>query len=589
MASEEENRESRQIDWSVLSGSYVSRRTLLKLMALASAAGITAACAPNAAPTAAPPTSAPATNIAPTAAAAATAAPTQAAPSGAPKAGGTVRIINSGGGTNPIIDNEVLIWSIFDALVQQDINADIHPGLAERWDVTPDGTVFTFFLRNDAKWTDGQAIDADDVIFTFNKVMDPDVQAWGRRWFGTVLDKWEALDKYTVKFTMKQPAAPLLDHFAEQRIAPEHIMGKLSAKELNEGDLRRNAPVSSGPFKFVQLVPDTVVITQRNDSYYMPRGSNDYRYVPWIKQLEFHFWGDPNVNLLKMETGERDAHVLTMTRPEHDRLAQNPNINIQVFPVGIYNYIYMNNENLLFSDKRVRQAIAYAIDKKTIVDTVLGPIGQVQDSFLDPADWAYKPDVKKYEFDPAKAKQLLAEAGWTAGSDGVLTKDGARFEFEAWAQPQNEVAEPIQSYLKDVGIVMKIRPIDWPAIVDELAKPNFVAAEQNDGYEAYPDRRHRWHSSNVPPKGVNVARYKNPELDKILDEAWATTDRAKLKELYWKMQDILVEDLPWVPIFYPLMVQATSKRLNGTEPGALYFVQTACKWWVSDATDPEKA
>jgi ABC-type transport system substrate-binding protein len=171
----------------------------------------------------------------------------------------------------------------------------------------------------------------------------------------------------------------------------------------------------------------------------------------------------------------------------------------------------------------------------------------------------------------------------------VLVKDGERFEFEAWTWLINEVIEPIQGYLKEVGIDMSIRRAEWMPTEEYKSSPEFVAAESNDGYEAYADRRHRWHSENVPPEGVNISRYKNPELDEILDEAWATQDREKQKELYGKMQDILVEDLPWIPIFYPLMVQVIHKRLCGTEAGSLYFVQSACKWWVTDATDPDEA
>lgn len=505
---------------------------------------------------------------------------------GQPKVGGVAKIINEGGGTNPITQNEVLVWSIFDALLQQDVTGTLHPGIAETYDISSNGLTYTFHLNKNAKWSDGNPITADDVTFTYDKVMDPDITSVNRRWFVDVLKSWRAVDPSTVEFTLSRKASPILSYFAQQRIAPKSVFGSLSDQDVNT-KFQQEAPVTSGPFKWVKTVPGQVVVTARNDAYYMARGSNDYRFVPYLDGIEFYPWGDPQANVLAMTSKTRDAHVLTMTRSEYDQLSNAPGLKVKVFPVGIYNYLELNNENALFSDVKVRQAMAHAIDRKTIVETLLGPIAQVQDNFVDPTSWAYNANVTTYPFDQAKAKQLLADAGWTPGSDGILVKEGKRFAFEALviqAAYGAQVMEPIQANLKAVGIEMTIRNVPtFQEMGAAVTSADFVAAETNDGYEVYPDRRHRWLSTNVPPKGVNVARYKNPELDAVLNDAWEQPLQSDAQKAdYFKMQEILARDLPWIPMYYPLMVQATSDRLCGTEAGSVYYVQTANKWWLAE-------
>jgi peptide/nickel transport system substrate-binding protein len=485
----------------------------------------------------------------------------------------------------------VLVWCIFDPIISEDINGNLFPALAERWELSPDGMLFTFHLRNNAKWTDGAPIDAQDLRFHYEKVMDPDIASFARRWFAPVLEDFDTPDDYTFRMRLNRPAAPLIQQIARTRIAPRHIMEGLSAQEINEGELRMKAPVTSGPFKWVSIVPDTVIVTERNEDYYMPRGSNSYRYVPWLKRVEYHFWGDSNVNLIKMLNGERDAHVLTMTLPEYEQMKASPLLKVGVHTVSLRMEIGLNNQHPLFSDKRVRQAMAHAIDRETIVEEVMGPIAEVAYTWLEPTSWAMNPDVKQYEYNPEKAKQLLAEAGWTPGSDGILVKDGQRFEFEALS-PSIAIGDPsqiLQNYLAEVGIKMLLNPLDFTLMDAIRNEEDFAAGISNASWWVGPDRQPRYHSDMWPPNGNNYLRYSNPEWDRLSDEAWATIDPVELKELYGKQQQILAEDVPTIPIFYSKMVQGIANRLCGTEQGAIYFSQTTCKWWVTDATDPDQA
>lgn len=502
-----------------------------------------------------------------------------------PKAGGTVKIINEGGGLNPITENEVLVWSVFDALLQQDITGALHPGLAEKWDISSDGLTYTFHLRTNAKWTDGKPVDANDVVFTYDKVMDQDVQAVNRHWFSGVLNSWKAVDQFTVQFTLRRPASPILTYLAQQRIAPKSLFGKLTDRQINTMYTQK-APVTSGPFKWTKTVPGQVVTISRNDDYYFPRGSNDYRTVPWVDSLQFYPWGDPQTNVLQMKNKTRDTFALTMTEAEYDQLAGSPGLSIKTFPVGIYTYLMLNNENPLFSDVRVRQAMLSAIDRQSIVKSLLPQIATVANSFVDPTSWAYSTSVPTYSFDTGKAKQMLAAAGWTPGSDGILQKDGKKFSFEVLviaADYGAKIAEPIQAQLKNVGIQMTIRTVPtFQEMATDQAQSNFVAAITNDGYESYPDRRHRWLSTLTPPAGINIARYKNPALDTVLNDAWSQPLQSPAQKAdYQKMQTILAQDLPWLPLYYPKMVQVSSNTLCGTESGSIYYVQTASKWWLN--------
>jgi len=509
-----------------------------------------------------------------------------AACAGQPKVGGIVKVINDGGGTNPIVQSEVLIWNIFDGLLQQDITGALHPGLAESWDISSDGLTYTFHMRHNAVWSDGTPIDSSDVTMTFEKVMNPDIAAANRRFFAGVLKSWTAPDQWTVVFQMSLKASPVLSYFAEQRIAPKSVFGNLSAQDVNT-KFKQEAPVSSGPYKWVKTVPDQVVQTVRNDKYYFPRGSNDYRTVPWIDELDFYPFGDSNANILSMRTADRDVYALTMSLPEYQEISKIQTVRTTLHPVGIYNFLQLNNKNPLFSDVRVRQAMLYAIDRQTMVSQLLAPIAIVMDSFVDPSNWAYKADVKKYPYDVNQAKQLLSAAGWTPGADGILTKGGTRFSFESVTDRQSLVVEAIQSYLKAVGIEMKLKGLSGTSVTraELLAyqqSPDFVSAQTNLGYEVYANRRHTWLSTLAPPAGNNFSRYSNPELDAVLNDSWAQPDRsAAQKADFYKMQDILANDVPYLPMYYPLMVQAVNTRVCGAEQGSVYILQTAAKWWVN--------
>lgn len=514
--------------------------------------------------------------------------PVSEACSGTPKTGGTVAVINDGGGTNPITMNEVLIWNIFDALLQQDITGALHPGIAETYDVSSDGLTYTFHLRKNAMWTDGNPVDSADVAFTYEKVLDPDITAANAQFFTGVLTSIKAVDQWTVQFVLTHPYSQIVQYFAQQRIAPQRLFKPLSDQEINT-KYTQDAPITSGPFKVQTVVPNQVVKTVRNDAYYFPQGSNDYRTVPYVDGLDFYPFGDPQANVISMQNGTRDVYALTMTLPEYQQISVLKNLTTTVHPVGIYNYLWLNNQNPLFSDVSVRQAMVYAIDRQTIVDQLLSPIATVMTSFIDPSSSVYDPNLPQYGYDAGKAKSMLAAAGWTPGADGILTKDGQRFSFTTIVTTATfgvQVIEPIQEYLKAVGIEMKVRGISGTSVTQAELTSNmqsgeFVAAETNDGYEVYPDRRHRWLSTLVPPKGNNFARYQNPELDALLNDAEAKPEGSPEQTAdYMKIQEILWNDVPVIPMYYPLMVQAVNNAVCGAEQGSVYILQTASKWWV---------
>lgn len=563
--------------------------------ARATPAGSTVAPATPAGSTAAPATPAGST-AAPTPAETAAASvpvasqpPVSAACSGAPKTGGTVAVINDGGGTNPITENEVLIWNIFDALLQQDITGALHPGLAETYDVSPDGLTYTFHLRKNALWTDGNPVDSADVAFTYEKVLDPNITAANAQFFTGALTSVKAVDQWTVAFVLAHPYSQIVEYFAQQRIAPQRLFGPLTDQEINT-KYTQDAPITSGPFKVQSVVPNQVVKTVRNDQYYFPQGSNDYRTVPYIDELDFYPFGDPQANVISMQNGTRDVYALTMTLPEYQQISAFQNLTTTVHPVGIYNYLWLNNKKPLFTDVSVRQAMVYAIDRQTLVNQLLAPIATVMTSFVDPSSSVYNANLPQYGYNVDKAKGLLAAAGWTPGADGILTKDGQRFSFTTLVTTATfgvQVIEPIQAYLKAVGIEMNVKGISGTSVTQaeltaDMQSAEFVSAETNDGYEVYPDRRHRWLSTLIPPNGNNFARYQNPALDALLNDAEAKAEgSAEQTADYTKIQEILWNDVPVVPMYYPLMVQAVNNAVCGTEQGSVYILQTASKWWVT--------
>jgi peptide/nickel transport system substrate-binding protein len=469
-----------------------------------------------------------------------------------------------------------IISLVYNGLVKYDGDLNLVGDLAKSWDISPDGLTITFHLRKGVKWQDGAPFTAKDALFTYQVMVDPKTPT---AYSGDYLQvkKAEVVDDYTFRVTYPQPFAPALGSWALAML-PEHL---LKGQDITKSPLGLH-PIGTGPYIFKKWKTGQLIALAYNPNYFEGRvylNGYIYRVIP-----------DMATMFLELKAGNIDRMGLTplqYTRqtayPKFDRLFK----KYRYMP---FSYIYLgyNLRDPLFADRRVRQALTCAINKKEIIDGVLMGLGVAATGPYKPGTWYYNPNVPKFSYNPARAKALLAAAGWHPDADGVLTKNGQPFEFTILTNQGNDIrvrtAEIIQRRLHNIGIQVKIRTIEWAAFLKEFIdkrRYQAVLLGWNTGLD--PDQYDIWSSTKTKPGELNFIGYHNPEVDKLLAEGRHTFDREKRRQAYFKFQEILAEDQPYTFLFVPDALPAISRRFHGIKPAPAGIDYNFTKWYVPKA------
>jgi peptide/nickel transport system substrate-binding protein len=259
------------------------------------------------------------------------------------------------------------------------------------------------------------------------------------------------------------------------------------------------------------------------------------------------------------------------------------------YPASMYTYLGYNLRHPFFNDKRVRQAITSAINKDEIIHGVQLGMGQVAHGPYKPGTWAHNPHINDFDYNPERARRLLAEAGWKeTNSDGILVKDGKPFQFTILTNQGNaerlKTAQIIQKRLHKIGIEVKVRPVEWAAFLKQfIDKGNFEAIILGWSIGQDPDLFDIWHSSKTNPKELNFIGFKNAEVDRLLEEGRGTFDQEKRRRCYWRIQEILAEEQPYTFLYVPDALPVVSARFRGIEPAPLGIMYNFIKWYVPKA------
>jgi peptide/nickel transport system substrate-binding protein len=450
--------------------------------------------------------------------------------------------------------------------------------------ISKDGTLFTVKLRKDAKWHDGQPFSAKDVVFTWQTLMNPKVSAFSTVGFDQIDSMW-AVDDFTVKFKMKQTYSPILVALSDMFIVPEHILGK--SLDINKDEFNTKRPIGTGAFRFGEWAAGDHITLEANKAYHGPG--------PYIDRLIFKYIPDLTVLFTQFKTGEIDITgiqgIPVDLYPEAKSL---PNINLFVTPGTTYDCIAPNFLLPLFQDKRVRQALYCGMDKKPIVEKIFLGLVPEAESYVPPQSWAYNPKIKGYhKYDPEKAKKLLDAAGWKVGPDGIRVKDGKRLSFENACTAGNKQREQIQQLLqqqwRQIGVEMKIN--NKPAAVlfgDFYRLSKFETIINGIGMGADPEHSFRLHSKYIPAKGGmgrNSIAYENREVDTLLEAGVREMDREKRKKMYYRLQEVLADDLPYLPIYHYVIIRATKGNIHGFQPNPNMqdYTWNPNEWWIQKA------
>ncbi len=468
---------------------------------------------------------------------------------------------------------------IYSNLIRTDKDLRPQGELAERWEISPDELTLTFHLRKGAKWHDGEEVTAADVDFTYRYMIDPKTPTAYAEPFRQI-EHAEVVDRYTYRVRYREPYAPALLSWGLW-ILPRHLLeGPWKAGVDLRTTQQNRTPVGSGPYRFKEWKTGEKIVLEANPDYFEGR--------PYLNRIVYRIIPDQSTIFLELKAQNIDMSTLTplQYRRQTDYPAFLKSFNRYQYLANAYSYLGFNLRDVRFQDKRVRQAIAYAINKQEIIDGVLLGLGRPAVGPYKPGTWWYDSNVKTYPFEPDKAKQLLAEAGWKdKNADGILVKDGQPFSFTIRTNQGNQVrqdtAEIIQRRLRAVGIDVKIHVVEWAAFLNTfIRKRDFEAIVLGWGLGLDPDQFEIWNSKMTGPDELNHIGYQNPEVDKLLEEGRRTFDTEKRKRIYARFQEILAEDQPVVFLYVPDALPVVSSRVKGIEPAPAGISYNFIKWYV---------
>ena len=478
---------------------------------------------------------------------------------------------------NAYAESNIVNRIIFQGLTKPGLDNLPAPNLAEEWTASDDGLVWTFNLRDDVKWHDGEEFSANDVAFTFNDiVLNEDLGANGSSNY-KALEKVEVVDDHTVKFHLKRPFASLPAYLAfNSEILPEHKFSDID-DPWDYTEFNKKEPVGTGPFKVEDYTSGQSVKLARYDDY--------HNEVANLDSVTFKVLPDTNTQVAQALSDELDMFVLE-DKGSLDRVKDADNVDIAPTNTTKYYWTVVNLEDPRFQDLEVRKAMLHAIDREAIIDSVLQGYASIADAAITPdLEQYYNPDVESYDFDPEKAKELLSEAGWEENSNGILEKDGEEFSFTfdvALQGDLEEVATLIQQYLKDVGFDIKLNTMEWNSMVQKnVIERDYDMIINWWTYPPDPDVSSQYHSSNAGT-GDNIPGYQSDELDELLEEGQSVTDPDERKEVYDKVQEHMAENLPYLYLWYPEEITLQNKRLNGIPEDISYgfTLHYINEWWV---------
>jgi peptide/nickel transport system substrate-binding protein len=435
-----------------------------------------------------------------------------------------------------------------------DESTQIVPGLAESWAISKDGLRYTFKLRKGVTFHDGTPFNAEAVKFSIERQFNPDhpfnklgKYPFANYNFGNV-KAVEAIDAQTVEFILKEPRASFL---AVLTGAASSIVSPTAAKKHGQ-DYALN-PVGTGPFKFVSWERGQRVVLEKNPTY--------WKYPVKIDKVVYRPIVEDQARLTELLTGAVD--LIVGTPPDYvTQLESNAKVTM-LKQVGAHVwYLGINNQKKPFDDRRVRQALNYAVNKDAIVRDVLKGTGSLSRGPVLPGTWGADSGLRPYPYDPERAKKLLAEAGFASGFSTSLWVP----ESGSGMQSPVAMSTVIQSNLKAVGVNVNLQTMEWGAYLAKLRTKeqdlfalSWMAGNEDPDMVMYP----LLHSTQWTPNGPNRALYKNDKFDDLLHQARLTTDQKKRAELYREAQRILVDDPPWIFIDHEIQTAAHSKRVQG--------------------------
>lgn len=430
--------------------------------------------------------------------------------------------------------------------------------------ISADGLTVIYRLRSGVRWHDGTPFTASDVKFTWEFVMNRQINVVSREGYDKIAAV-ETPDAQTVIIRFRQQYAPLLTLFST--VLPKHALG--GTEDMSKASFNRS-PVGTGPFKFKEWRIAEAVILEANPHY--------YRGKPKLDGIIYRVLPEMNILLTQLKAGEIDvAGNIGFAQLEQVKALNN--IRTVMTPNLIWEHFDFNLDNPLFRDVRVRQATALAIDKQSIVNTALKNTASLANGDQPASSWAHNPTVKPAVRDINAARDLLTQAGWKEGTDGIFVKDGQRLAFSLVTTAGNKVreavAQMIVQQLKEAGIDVGVHFVESPAFFgDVLKNRKFEAAMYAWVGGSDPDNLSLWHSKRVPTagngfEGHNYPGWRNPEIDVLTEQAVRLVDVEQRRQRYYRIQEIMMQEYPVIPLYFRSNIDAVKNTVVNYRPNPL--------------------
>jgi len=437
---------------------------------------------------------------------------------------------------------------IFSSLVELDAQRIPRGDLAEKWE-TPDAVTYIFHLRSGVKFHDGRPLTSGDVKYTFDSVLDRTVTS-PKRGSLALIQSIDAPDAATVIFHLKEPYAGFLWEIARPAIG---IVPAGSGTDFS------SRLTGTGPFRFVGAEQDDNVVLERNGDYF---GG-----APKISRVIFRVVPEAIVRALELRKGSADVEVNSLTADMIPVLRKQSALAVTDNPGTNYQYLAFNLDNSTLAKREVRQALALATNRDEIIKYLYRGQARPADGPLPNSSWAYDPDIRKYDYNPQQAEQLLDAAGFPRqqAMGGMRVKLSLKTTTE---ESSRLLAAVLQEQWRKVGIDLDVRPLEFATLFSDMARGSFeIFTLRWIGANNDPDTffEYVFDSRKMPPAGANRGHYRNAEVDALLDQARVETDREKRRALFGKLQKIIADDLPYVSLWFMDNVSVHNTRISGVQ------------------------
>lgn len=462
---------------------------------------------------------------------------------------------------------------VFEPLITLDDTLKPVPNLAERWEMSPNGTSLTLSLRKDVTWHDGTPVTAKDVLFSIDTIQKAGETSVYKRCVQNV-SQYTEIDGHTVRITYNQPFSGAL-YALYFPIIPEHYYrgetASTSAKNMQ--------PVGNGAYQFESFTPMKTLLLQANENW--------FKGAVYIEKITATVTPDKETDLYAFDQKQLDVAITDVV--DWEKYSEMGETETYEYITNYYDFIGFNFDHSLFQDKRLRQAIAYSIPKERIINEQYLGHAVAAETPINPTSWLYETEGKAYGYHTETSKALLAQAGWEdSDEDGVLDQmiDGAKQDlaFHMMVNKENiervQVAYEIQAELQEIGIQLTIEEVAFDVYTSRLAERDFESILGGWRLSLIPDLTFAFHTSQAEA-GTNYISYRSPEMDNLLQQAFLAQGDAGMKKAYRDLQQYIIEELPYISLYFRTSAVLTSNRVRGdVQPTKDYIYGNIQDWFI---------